>query len=210
MTDGFLVPCAEAFIEFTERRSRFMGSLRPVNTEREALDHVAQLKSQYPDASHHVYAYRMRDNQIMRHSDDGEPQGTAGLPVLEVLRRENVQNVSCVVVRYFGGVLLGAGGLTRAYARAAKESLDRAGIARLCPWTPVIFRCPYALWESVKRLLASCKVRESDVSFQEDVCFSGFIMAPYEEELRHGLQEFSGGRMQPDYEKTPVWMPETE
>ena len=208
MTDSFLMPGKEAFIAFVERRSRFMGSLRPVNTEQEALAHVAQLKSRYPDAAHHVYAYRLRDNQLMRHSDDGEPQGTAGLPVLEVLRREDVQNASCVVVRYFGGVLLGAGGLTRAYARAAKEALDEAGIARLCPWTPVSVTCPYTLWESVKRLLTQWKTRESAVSFQADVCFTGFLMTKYEKEVRLGLQALSAGQVTPAYGEPPAWMPE--
>ena len=102
-----------ADVEFVERRSRFIGHIRPVSSEEEALAFLSEMRSQYWDATHNVYAYRLRQSGAQRYSDDGEPQGTAGMPTLDVLRKSGVTDVAAVVTRYFGGILLGAGGLVR-------------------------------------------------------------------------------------------------
>lgn len=140
--------------QFVEKRSRFIGYACPVQTEQEALDFITSKKSEHWDASHNVYAYILRDG-TMRFSDDGEPQGTAGQPMLNVFQREGVENVVCVVTRYFGGVLLGAGGLTRAYAKSAKDALDAAGKARMRLWSAVTVDCPYPMLERLKLLAAA-------------------------------------------------------
>ena len=122
----YLVPTKDAEAEFVEKRSRFLSHIFLVNTEDEALARLKQMRETYWDATHNVYAYIIRDGAT-RFSDDGEPGGTAGMPVLQVLQREGMFNILCVVTRYFGGTLLGAGGLVRAYAHSAKLGLDAAG-----------------------------------------------------------------------------------
>lgn len=115
-----------ASAEMIEKKSRFIGHCRPVQTEEEALDFINQVKSRHREATHNVYAYILRENNIMRYSDDGEPGGTAGMPTLEVLRKEGLTDVVVVVTRYFGGTLLGAGGLVRAYGKSARLGVDAA------------------------------------------------------------------------------------
>lgn len=146
----FFVPTAASVVEFTEKKSRFIGQIQPVDTEEEARAFLAQIRTKHYDARHNCWCYLLREGGIMRYSDDGEPQGTAGQPMLEVFRREGVENVCCVVTRYFGGVLLGAGGLLRAYTRSAKDALDAAGISVMRRWLKASFHCPYALLERVK------------------------------------------------------------
>ena len=121
----------EAEAEFVEKRSRFIGCIRPAASEEEALAFFARLKKAHWNASHHVTAYVLREGQVRRYSDDGEPQGTAGMPVLSVLKGEDIKDTAIVVTRYFGGTLLGTGGLVRAYGHSAKEGLLAAGIAEL-------------------------------------------------------------------------------
>ena len=145
----------EAYNEFTEKRSRFIGYACPVKTVDEANAFISRIKQKHWDAKHNVYAYILKDGGIKRYSDDGEPQGTAGIPMLEVFRRAGVTNAVCVVTRYFGGVLLGAGGLTRAYAKSAKDALDAAGKARMRLWSAVTVDCPYPLLERLKLLAAA-------------------------------------------------------
>ena len=150
----YCVPTAAGEASFTEKRSEFLGHVRPVESEEEARAFVAEMKKKYYDARHNCWCYIIKDGPE-RYSDDGEPQGTAGIPMLEVFRREGVCNVVCVVTRYFGGVLLGAGGLTRAYAKSAKDALDAAGKARMRLWSAVTVDCPYPMLERLKLLAAA-------------------------------------------------------
>lgn len=119
-----------ASAEFIERRSRFIATIKPVTKESEALELIEQMRSKYHDATHNVYAYIISDNNICRYSDDGEPSGTAGIPVLDVLRKEGLTDVAVVVTRYFGGILLGGGGLVRAYGTSAKCGVDAGGVIK--------------------------------------------------------------------------------
>ena len=118
--EEYLIPFEDAESEFTEKRSRFISRCWRVETEAEAQEHIRRTKAEFHDARHHCWCYLLKDGNILRYSDDGEPQGTAGQPMLNVFQREGVFNACCVVTRYFGGILLGAGGLTRAYAKGAK------------------------------------------------------------------------------------------
>ena len=151
--DEYLVPTGFGEDEFIEKKSRFIGRVWPVDTEEEALEKIQQMKKQHYDATHNCWAYVIKDGP-MRFSDDGEPGGTAGNPMMQVLQRENIYNVVCVVTRYFGGVLLGAGGLVRAYTKGAKIAVDAAGKSMKRVWTVVYLPCPYTFYERVKLLIA--------------------------------------------------------
>jgi len=145
----YLVPTQYGEDEFIEKKSRFIGRVWPVDTEEEALAKIQEMKKQHYDATHNCWAYVMKDGP-MRFSDDGEPGGTAGNPMMQVLQRENLYNVVCVVTRYFGGILLGAGGLVRAYTKGAKIAIDAAGKSMKRIWTVLYVPCPYPYYERVK------------------------------------------------------------
>ena len=152
---SYYVPVDAGEAEFTEKRSRFLGHVRRVETEAEARAFLDEMRKKYYDARHNCWCYVLHEGGVVRYGDDGEPQGTAGQPMLNVFQREGVENVVCVVTRYFGGVLLGAGGLTRAYAKSAKDTLDAAGKARMRLWSAVTVDCPYPMLERLKLLAAA-------------------------------------------------------
>ena len=152
--DEYLVPTAFGEEEFVEKKSRFIGRIWPVETEEEALRKIQEMKKKHYDATHNCWAYVIRDGAV-RFSDDGEPGGTAGMPMLQVLQREALYNVVCVVTRYFGGILLGAGGLVRAYTRGAKIAVDAAGKSMKRVWTALYLPCPYSYYERVKLAVAA-------------------------------------------------------
>ena len=147
--EEYLVPTGYGEDEFTEKRSQFIGRIWPVETEEEALSKIQEMKKQHYDPTHNCWAYIIHGGAV-RFSDDGEPGGTAGMPMLQVLQREGLNNVVCVVTRYFGGILLGAGGLVRAYTRGAKIAVDAAGKSIKRVWTVLYVPCPYSFYERVK------------------------------------------------------------
>ena len=147
--DEYLVPTGYGEDEFIEKKSRFIGRVWLVESEEEALARIAEMKKQHYDATHNCWAYVIKDGP-MRFSDDGEPGGTAGNPMMMVLQKENLYNVCCVVTRYFGGTLLGAGGLVRAYTKGAKIAIDAAGKSMKRVWSVIYLPCPYTYYERVK------------------------------------------------------------
>lgn len=147
--DEYLVPSEYGEDEFIEKKSRFIGRIWPVETEEEALARIQEMKRKHYDATHNCWAYIIRDGAV-RFSDDGEPGGTAGMPMLQVLQREGLFNAVCVVTRYFGGILLGAGGLVRAYTKGAKIAVDAAGKSMKRVWTVLYVPCPYSFYERVR------------------------------------------------------------
>lgn len=147
--DEYLVPSEYGEDEFIEKKSRFIGRIWPVETEEEALVRIQEMKKKHYDATHNCWAYIIRDGAA-RFSDDGEPGGTAGMPMLQVLQREGLFNAVCVVTRYFGGILLGAGGLVRAYTKGAKIAVDAAGKSMKRVWTVLYVPCPYSFYERVR------------------------------------------------------------
>jgi len=164
----YLVPTRDADAEFIERRSRFIGHIFRTETEEEALARLKLMRETYWDATHNVYAYII-EGGATRFSDDGEPGGTAGMPVLQVLQREGICNVTCVVTRYFGGVLLGAGGLVRAYAHGAKIALEAAGKSVMRVWTKVHLPCPYGWFERIRLEVAAFGGVVQSTDFGADV-----------------------------------------
>ena len=152
--EEYLVPTAFGEDEFVEKKSRFIGRIWPVETEEEALEKIQQMKKQHYDATHNCWAYILHGGAV-RFSDDGEPGGTAGMPMLQVLQREGLNNCVCVVTRYFGGILLGAGGLVRAYTKGAKIAVDAAGKSMKRVWTVLYVPCPYNFYERVRLEVAA-------------------------------------------------------
>ena len=164
----YYIPTADAQAELVEKRSRFIGQLRPVETEEQARAFLEAVKKEHYDARHNCWCYLLKDGPV-RYSDDGEPQGTAGQPMLGVFQKAGVTNLCCVVTRYFGGVLLGAGGLVRAYTQAAKLALDAAGISVVRRWVEVEVACPYNLFERVKNEAAAQDGVLGDVAYTDQV-----------------------------------------
>ena len=193
----YYIPTAPSETEFTEKRSRFIGHVWPVNTEEEARSCVEAMKKRYHDARHNCWCYILRQGGVVRYSDDGEPQGTAGQPMLGVFQKESIENVCCVVTRYFGGVLLGAGGLTRAYGRSAKDALDAAGVSVVRPWSVMECQCPYPLFERVKLELPPLKGIEGEHIFTSDITFRAFLPQGVEDIFAQRPGELSAGEIVP-------------
>ena len=192
---GYLVPYQDSGSEFTEKRSRFISQLWRVETEAEARAHLEAVRKQYYDARHHCWCYLLNGGAV-RYSDDGEPQGTAGQPMLNVFQRQCVTNVCCVVTRYFGGILLGAGGLTRAYTRGAKDALDAAGVCRVSLWTLWDVPCTYPLLERVKMDIAACGGVVRDTVYGAEVTLRAAFPAGGAESFVPRLTELSAGALE--------------
>ncbi len=181
--------------EFIERRSRFIGHAAPAATEEEALRFVSEVKARYADASHNVWAYHLQQGRE-RYSDDGEPQGTAGPPVLDVLKKSGVVDAVVVVTRYFGGVLLGAGGLVRAYSHAAHLALEEAGPCEVFLCADLRFSVDYTLYGKVQYLLPEYGAQVLDTDFAADVTLTVRLRAERAEALKAFLLDLSGGSCQ--------------
>ena len=164
--DEYLVPTDFGEDEFVEKKSRFIGRVWPVETEEEALAKIAEMKKQHYDATHNCWAYVIRDGAV-RFSDDGEPGGTAGMPMVQVLQKEQLYNIVCVVTRYFGGTLLGAGGLVRAYTKGAKIAVDAAGKSMKRVWSVIYL--PYTFYERIKLEVAAFDGVIRDTQFGAEV-----------------------------------------
>lgn len=188
----YRVPAGPGEGEYVEKRSRFIGAVWPVSTEAEARACIENTKKRYHDARHNCWCYRLKDG-VERYSDDGEPQGTAGIPMLSLFQKAGVTGVVCVVTRYFGGVLLGAGGLVRAYTQAAGLALEDAGVSTLRPWDKLEFPCPYALLESVRLLAGRHRGVVQDVQYGEDVTFTLLFPREDTEAFTAALTELTAG-----------------
>lgn len=171
----YLVPAGFGEAEYVEKRSRFIARVWFTDSEADALARIAAMRRQHRDASHNVFAYSVKDGPA-RFSDDGEPRGTSGLPTLNVFQNENIGNVCCVITRYYGGTPLGAGGLVRAYGKAAKMALDNAGVSLMRQWRVLLISCPYSLYERAKRLVATHGGLTESTAFEGDVLLN--VLAP--------------------------------
>ena len=183
-----------ASFEYEDRKSVFIGDVCPVSNEQEALSFIESIKKRYPDARHHVYAYVLRDNSIMRFTDDREPQGTAGMPVLDVIRKNGCTDVVIVVTRYFGGTLLGTGGLVRAYTSAAAGALKEAEIIVYDVYTELEITLSYSDHTKISSALADCGFRESDIRYSDKVEIFGTVRSSLRDELTDKLVQLTSGR----------------
>lgn len=155
--------------EFVEKRSRFIGYCKPVKTEQEAIDFINEKRSEHWNATHNVYAYSLREGNIKRYSDDGEPSGTAGMPVLDVIVKNEIFDVVVVVTRYFGGVLLGTGGLVRAYSHVSKIAVEAAKPVIMQNCLVCEARCAYNQYGKVSSLIIGVGAAVDDTVYESDV-----------------------------------------
>lgn len=184
---------------FVEKRSEFIGYLCPVTTNDEAVDFINMIKSEHRKAKHNVYAYILRDNNIVRYSDDGEPQGTAGVPVLDVLQKNSLTDVCCVVTRYFGGILLGGGGLVRAYSHSAALAVEAAEIMNMHYCVKVLLTMDYELYGKVNYILPEFGVKQSDSDFGDKVRLTVYVKSEIFDQFQKKLIDLTCGKI--DMEK---------
>ena len=189
----YLIPTAASETELVEKRSRFIGHVWPVESEEEARSYIEQMKKKYHDARHNCWCYRLKEGGVERYSDDGEPQGTAGQPMLGVFQKEDVVNVCCVVTRYFGGILLGAGGLVRAYTQSAKDTLDASGISVVRRWVEMTVCCSYSLFERMKLEVESCGGVLGESEYAADVTVHALLPEGVVEEFSARVVELTAG-----------------
>ena len=191
--------CAKAAqAEYVEKKSRFIGMVFPVQTEDEARAIIEKTRKQHYDARHCCFCYIIKNGPV-RYSDDGEPQGTAGQPMLSVFEHGHIENVLCVVVRYFGGVLLGTGGLVRAYSKAARDALDAAGIAQYRAWDRVDVWTPYAFYDRVKLELAAQGGVIEDTEYGADILLHAMLPQENTAACADALREMTAGRVRPTH-----------
>ena len=187
----------EASAEFEEKRSVFIGYAKPVKTEAEAMEFVKKIRGKHGDARHNVFAYTLGGGVTARYSDDGEPQGTAGIPVLDVLRKSGVDDACIVVTRYFGGILLGAGGLVRAYSAAAKMALDAAEIATFEPYTEFSLTCTYPEYQKISAELPRFSAIIDDTDYADNVTVKFAIKSDKNQQLIDRICEMTAGKSIP-------------
>lgn len=180
--------------EFVEKRSRFIGHVKPVKTQQEAVSFINSVKSKYWDATHNVYAYVLRENNICRSSDDGEPSGTAGVPVLDVLLKENLVDVCVVVTRYFGGTLLGAGGLVRAYSHGSKIAVESGHIITMATCKILSVSVDYSFYDRMNLLLENAGTNIMDSEFTDAVKIKFSLKSDRVNRLSEKLTELSNGK----------------
>ena len=191
----YYIPTRESEATFVEKRSEFIGHVWRVESEEEARAHIEATKKKHYDARHNCWCYIIRGGAV-RYSDDGEPQGTAGQPMLNVFQREGVENVCCVVTRYFGGILLGAGGLVRAYTQSAKDALDAAGISVVRRWVAMEVPCSYSMFERARLEVASFGGVIENVDYGADVVLSALLPEERAAEFAAHILDMSAGTIE--------------
>ena len=194
--ESYITVKKSSHFEYEDRKSVFIGQAMPVNNEADAIAFVNSVKKRYPDARHHVYAYVLRENSSMRFTDDGEPQGTAGMPVLDAIRKNGCTDVVIVVTRYFGGTLLGTGGLVRAYTAAAIGALESAEIIRYDIYSTLEISVSYSDYGKITALLAERGFRTEDTAYDTGVSLIGSIVKTEAEGLIGAITEATAGRAQ--------------
>ncbi len=196
--------------EFIVNKSRFIGYGAPAETEEEALAFLAEIRKKHADATHNCYAYIIGRNMgVMRYSDDGEPGGTAGMPIIEVMKNRGVVNACVVVTRYFGGVLLGAGGLVRAYTQGAVTAIDASGVGVMHLTARYMMDVSYAMLSRVEYFLKSAPVIVEDKDFSDVITLTLLVKCADEDKLLADLTQLSEGRLEPmRFDETYMAWPE--
>ena len=192
----YYVPTGPGEAEYVEKRSKFLGKVRPVEREEDARAFIDEMKKKYHDARHNCWCYTLK-NGVLRYSDDGEPQGTAGQPMLEVFNRAGVTNAVCVITRYFGGVLLGTGGLLRAYQGTAKLALEAAGISVVRRWIELTIPCGYNMLGKITQEIPSFDGVVADTEYGAEVVIRALLPEGREEAFMRRVLDLTSGAVQP-------------
>lgn len=189
-----------ARIEYEVKKSVFIADVAPVTSGEEATDFLRKIKKEFPDARHHVYAYRAGDVTMeQRYSDDGEPSGTAGMPVLDVILHRELEDVICVVTRYFGGILLGTGGLTRAYSTAASQGIDAAGVLHMKMLEQYLVKLDYAMSDKFQYAMKKQGFILGDVIYEDRPVIPVFCTKEEKEKLITLINDTTSGRAEVTY-----------
>lgn len=184
--------------QFIINKSRFIGYAAPCTTEEEALQFLSSIREKHKDASHNCYAYVIgRNAGIARYSDDGEPSGTAGMPIIEVMKARGVTNCAVVVTRYFGGVLLGAGGLVRAYSQGAAAALNACGVGVMHPTARYLMEIPYPMLNRMDHFLKGEPVIVEDKGYTDVISYTLIVRCADEEGFLARVTDMSEGRVEP-------------
>ena len=192
----YYIPTRAAESEFVEKRSRFIGYIKPVETEAEARAFVEEIKKRHYDARHNCWCYLLREGGVVRYSDDGEPQGTAGQPMLGVFEKEGITDLVCVVTRYFGGILLGTGGLLRAYTKGAKDALDAAGVSVVRRWVRQLVPCTYSLYERLKQETERFGAVIEDTEYGADIVLTVLVPEKQSDAYAARILDFTAGTVE--------------
>ncbi len=192
----FLVPFENGEDTIIEKKSKFIGKIIKIENEAQAKGYLEQIRKENPKANHNCFAYIIKNENIERFSDDGEPQGTAGMPILEVLRRENITDVLCVVTRYFGGTELGTGGLARAYGQTAKKALLNAGIAQMLPFYNSFIECDYNMFDILQRNFEDFTINMGEIEYTDKIKINFSILEQEFEDLEKKIIEISSNTIQ--------------
>ena len=196
MSDSYKTVKIESFGEFTEKRSRFIGYCKPVKTEEDATAFINEIRAKHWDARHNVYAYSLREGNLRRYSDDGEPSGTAGMPVLDVITKNEVYDVCVVVTRYFGGILLGKGGLVRAYAQGAKLALEAGQVIKMQSCLLCSLGCSYNQYGKVSAAVIDSGAQIDDTLYEADVVIKFHMPSELLPSLNKKLADITAGEVQ--------------
>ena len=199
LSENFTTLATEAHVEFEEKKSLFIGHALRTDTEQEAQDYIKKIKKQYNDATHNVSAYTINKGIIARYSDDGEPQGTSGMPTLDAIRKSGVDNACVVITRYFGGTLLGAGGLVRAYSHTASLALEAAGIVTYEPYSEYLLTCGYSEYQKYSAYFTDKKILIDDTVFDASVTVRFALKRRDADEVVKKIVEMSYGRDVPEF-----------
>ena len=186
---------------FIEKKSKFIGYVKPVKTQDEAVEFINRIKSKHWDATHNVYAYILRENNIQRYSDDGEPSGTAGVPVLDVLLKEGLSDVCVVATRYFGGTLLGAGGLVRAYSHTSKIAVEAGNIITMAKCSVLEATVDYSFYERLNNLLSEFNANVVNCDFADNVKVTFSVKENLSDYLNERLTDISNGNISSIFDK---------
>ncbi len=206
MTKDYKTVYCTAQDEFVEKRSRFIGYCKPVTTEQEAIEFINQKRSEHWNATHNVYAYSLREGNIKRYSDDGEPSGTAGMPVLDVITKNDVFDVCVVITRYFGGVLLGTGGLVRAYSKGAKVALDASKVVLMQNCCECRLNCSYNQYGKVSALILGVGAKIDDTVYETDVTIQFHIQPDLLDLLNKQLADVTSGEVKAEAENEKYYV----
>lgn len=186
---------SQAQSSFIEKRSEFIGHISPVKTNEDAINFINHVKENNRKAKHNVYAYILRDGNVSRYSDDGEPQGTAGIPVLDVLQKNNLTDVCCVVTRYFGGILLGGGGLVRAYSHSTALAIEAAQILNMYKCSELIITLPYEIYGKISFILSDYDIKQLNTDYSDIVTITVRVKSEMEKLFCDKLYDVSFGKI---------------